>query len=109
MTTLVPLDGKWVGVNTKTDTLIFGSTQYPGFQVLNRGNEMRGGYLLPKLGSGLYFIFKLSTGEISLSGSTKSNLAVYNAYFNQIGNKIIVGNFYGLDSLGIPMTFKKLK
>ena len=46
------LNGVWIETIHKTDTLVF-DNQHTGF-ILNRGTEIRNGYLLPKYLSGPY-------------------------------------------------------
>ena len=103
----VALQGKWVEINTRTDTLTFG--QFGGQEALrlSRGNEMRGGFSLPKYGSGPYE-YKLLTNRIALYWYLSSNSSFNDYYFNQIGNTILIGNFYDANSKGTVQTFKKL-
>jgi hypothetical protein len=102
------LDGKWVDINNATDTLTFGPFGGQESMILERGKEMRNGFLLPKYGSGPYE-YELSPGDtISLrwylSGSSNSN----DYYFKQMGDKLIIEKFFDTITPGTMLTFKKL-
>ena len=63
------LDGAWIENSHKTDTLIFAPEI--SFVYLNRGNELRNGYLLPKYLSGPY-LYKTNGDSINLTWSASS-------------------------------------
>jgi hypothetical protein len=108
LNTPVTLDGKWVEITTKTDTLTFGLMGDKPALILNRGNEMKDGFSIPKSGSGPYD-YKLLTNKISLRWYASSNSAFNDYYFNQTGNQIEISNFYDVGSKGTIQTFRKLK
>jgi hypothetical protein len=103
------LDGVWVEVNHKTDSLVFNS-QEAGLN-LNRGTEMRNGYLLPKYHSGSYW-YEIKNDSISLRWITSSSSYANKYYFKPDlkNKKIIIGNFF-VDSIksGTILTFIKIK
>ena len=87
VTTLADLNGKWVDINTKTDTLTFGLFERQAFMILRRGKEIRKGFLLPKQGAGFYD-YKLSTPDkISLRWMFSSTASFNDYYFEQTGDK----------------------
>lgn len=99
--------GVWVETNYKTDTLVF-DNQYSGF-ILNRGTEIRNGFLLPKYLSGPY-MYEIENDSISLRWEASSSSYSKNYYFKlDLKNKEIkIGNFF-VDSInsGVILTFKK--
>ena len=102
------LDGVWVEANHKTDTLVF-DNQYTGF-ILNRGTEIRNGYLLPKYLSGPY-MYEIENDSISLRWSASSS-SYANKYYFKLDSKnkeIKIGNFF-VDSIhsGEILTFTKV-
>ncbi|MGB3588687.1 MAG: hypothetical protein WBA23_19220 [Tunicatimonas sp.] len=62
-----PLLGIWLESTDRSDTLLFKKDHF----ILNRGEEMRNGNLLPKLGSGLYF-YELQKDTVSVQNSVSS-------------------------------------
>ena len=72
------LNGVWIETVHKTDTLVF-DNQYSGF-ILNRGTEMRNGYLLPKYLSGPY-MYEIENDSISLLWSASSSSYTNKYYF----------------------------
>lgn len=108
MNTLVALDGEWVEITTKADTLTFGQMGDKAAITLKRGNEIRDGFLLPKAGSGAYD-YELQTNKISLRWYASSNSAFNDYYFNQTGDQIEIENFYEVGSKGAIQTFRKLR
>ena len=105
--TQTSLNGKWVEINTRTDTLTFLVMDENPYVTLDRGREIRNGHLLPKIGSGIYR-YRLFHDSISLYWTLSSNSDYNHYYFNQTGDALIVGNFYDPDLKGARDTFKKL-
>ncbi|MFZ4725055.1 MAG: hypothetical protein ACOYMD_06375 [Paludibacter sp.] len=102
------LNGVWIETIHKTDTLVF-DNQYSGF-ILNRGTEIRNGYLLPKYLSGPY-MYEIKNDSISLrwSASSSSYTNKYSFKLDLKNKEIKVGNFY-VDSIntGVVLTFTKV-
>ena len=73
VTTLTDLNGKWVDINTKTDTLTFGLLGDKEALILGRGKEIRNGFLIPNYGSDPYE-YELLTDTISLRWVASSSL-----------------------------------
>ena len=92
--TLLPPDGSWVEISTRSDTNIF--TQFgtdPAFE-LRRGIEERNGYLLPKYGAGIY-CYKITGDTIALEDLLSSAGGYVNFYFKQnTSGSFEIGNFY---------------
>jgi hypothetical protein len=103
-----PVTEKWVDVNTKSDTLTFLTIGGHDYIQLDRGKEMRNGYLLPKSGAGPYR-YKLLTDKISLYWTLSSDSNFYDYYFNRVDDTIVIENFYDPNLKGTRQTFKKLK
>jgi hypothetical protein len=104
----VTLVGKWIDVNTKTDTLTFGLIGGSAVMILARGNEIRDGSVLPKYGSGPYD-YKLFTGDkISLHWTLSSNSTFTNYYFQQMGDRLTIEKFFDTSTSGTLLTFKKI-
>lgn len=103
------LNGIWVEVNHKTDSLVFDNQAT--VLNLNRGTEMRNGYLLPKDHSGPYW-YEIKNDSISLRWMASSSSYANKYYFKpDIKNKEIkIGNFF-VDSInsGTILTFTKVK
>lgn len=87
------LNGVWIETIHRTDTLVF-ENQFTGF-ILNRGTEIRNGYLLPKYLSGPY-MYEIENDSISLRWSASSSFYANKYYFkSDLKNKQIkIGNFY---------------
>lgn len=101
------LKGQWIETESRLDTLSFESSENFEIMNLNRGKEMKDGYLLPKSGSGPYY-YNLSEEKISLKWMLSSDGSSNDYYFKVNGDKFNIGNFY--DSLnGETLTFEKLK
>jgi len=102
------LNGVWIETIHKTDTMVF-DNHYTGF-VLNRGTEIRNGYLLPKYLSGPY-MYEIEDDSISLRWSASSSSYANKYYFKvDLKNKQIkIGNFF-VDSIntGVILTFTKV-
>lgn len=108
VTTLTDLNGKWVDINTKTDTLTFGLFGDKESMILGRGKEMRDGFMLPKYGSGPYD-YKLLTGDkISLRWTLSSSSNFNDYYFKQTGDKLTIEKFFDTTTSGTMLTFKKI-
>ncbi len=106
--TQVPLEGKWVDVNTKTDTLTFGAFGDQGVVTLSRGKEIRDGFLLPKYGSGPYNYSLSANNKISLRWFLSSNASFNDYYLKQSGDKLIIEKFFDPAKSGTLLTFKKI-
>lgn len=104
----VPLDGTWIEATHKTDTLVF-DHQHTFFN-LNRGTEIRNGYLLPKYLSGSHF-YEIRKDSISLRWVFSSSSYGKNYYFNvdSKNGQIRIGNFF-VDSLNqnVILTFSPI-
>ena len=102
------LNGVWIETIHKKDTLVF-DNQYTGF-ILNRGTEIRNGYLLPKSLSGPY-LYEIENDSISLRWGASSSSYSNKYYFKlDLENKEIkIGNFF-VDSIntGVILTFTKV-
>lgn len=100
------LRGKWVEIETRTDTLSFELVSDSEIMSLNRGTEIRNGNLLPKYNSGPY-TYKLGEEKISLYWTLSSNSSFNDYYFSVKDNRLQIGNFYNSES-GETLTFEKL-
>lgn len=91
----ISLNGVWIESSYSNDTLVFSNQTHSGLFVLNRGLEVRNGYLLPKDFAGVYD-YKISGDSISLQYSLLNCICRKNYYFNfdEINSKIEIGNFY---------------
>jgi hypothetical protein len=104
------LKGKWIEVNTKSDTLVFGLFGDQEAMMVNRGYEIRDSFRLPKHGSGPYD-YKISKDKISL----RYYLSSYNGYFDYKfkfdfkTSRIEVEKFYETDSTITKLVFERLK
>ena len=108
LTTLTDLNGKWVDINTKTDTLTFGLFGDKESMILGRGKETRDGFILPKSGSGPYDYKLLAGDKISLRWTLLSNSNFNDYYFKQSGDKLTIEKFFDTTTSGTMLTFKKL-
>jgi len=93
------LNGAWVDVTEKNDTIDF--TQFLSNQTVNlrRGYEIRNGHWLPK--GGMYFYILLDSDSIALNSVYSSSCPVpdpdcYPHYFFKLSNSntFEIGNFY---------------
>lgn len=102
------LDGAWIENSHKTDTLVFVSEI--SFVYLNRGYELRNGFLLPKDLSGPY-LCEIKRDSINLTWSASSVGVGTNYYFNLDSKKkqIKIQNFF-VDTLSNQdiLTFSKM-
>ena len=104
-----PISGIWIETIHKSDTLVF-ENEYPSF-TLNRGTEIRDGYLLPKYSSGPYS-YEIVQDSISLRWGLSSYSGSFKYYFNldEKNEHIKIGNFF-IDSLyhdNVTLTFSRL-
>lgn len=105
------LEGSWVETDTKTDTIIFGSSENSGLLWLHRGYEIRNGYRLPIIGSTGYF-YEIASDSITLVDGLLSYWDENTYYFNlDISNLTInIGRFsQHIDSTKPILTFRKIK
>jgi hypothetical protein len=108
VTTSTELNGKWVDIHTKTDTLTFGLFGDQESMVLGRGREMRNGVLRPKIGAGPYNYELLTSDTISLRWTLSSNSNFNDYYFKQTGDRLTIEKFFDTTTPGTMLTFKKL-
>lgn len=106
--TQTKLNGKWVDIDTKTDTLTFLVVSEHDFIQLDRGLEMRNGVLRPKNGFGPYY-YKILSDKISLRWTLAASTEYNDYYFNQTDDSLVIENFYDLNSKGTKQTYKKIK
>jgi hypothetical protein len=78
--TVSGLKGTWVEVDTKTDTIIFNHNATSGSFILSKGHEIRNGYVLPKIGSGI-FLYELNKDSIRITDGLSSIHREGNYYF----------------------------
>lgn len=102
------LEGKWVDVNSSTDTLSFESFGGMEALIVGRGTEMRGGFLLPKFGSGPYEYDLPSDDKISLRWYLSSSSNFKDYYFEHSGTTLRVEQFYDSPTPGTILTFRKI-
>jgi hypothetical protein len=102
------IEGIWIESTHKTDTIVF-DNQHTLF-ILNRGTEIRNGYLLPRILSGPYF-YEIKGDSISLRWGFSSCSSGGIHYFNLASDKeqIKVGNFF-VDTLSnqVIVTFSRI-
>lgn len=100
--------GAWVETTQKMDTLVF-DKQHTSFS-LNRGKELRNGFLLPKYLSGPYF-YELREDSIYLRWGLSSSSYGTNYYFKVDSKKgqINIGNFFDVSSSkNVILTFSRI-
>jgi hypothetical protein len=102
------LEGKWVDIKTKTDTLIFDKSIAPNVFLLRRGKEIQNGHLLPKSGAGMYE-FKLLPEKISVYNLLSSCYCFKEYFFLYTGSQLTVENFYDDNANRVLHTFQKLE
>lgn len=107
ITTPSDLNGKWVEVKTKTDTLTFETSDNLDIVTLDRETERINGQPLPKQGSGPYQ-YKLATGKISLYWMLSSNYKFIDYNFKRTGETFVIDNFYDAPS-GTTLMFEKIQ
>ena len=76
------LRGKWIEVNTKSDTLVFGLFGDQEAMMVNRGYEIRDSFRLPKHGSGPYD-YRISKNKIALHSYLSSSMG-YKDYMRML-------------------------
>lgn len=95
------LTGVWVEKSARQDTLIFN----PSFQgkillktlTVNRGKEINvGGYLLPKIGSGIYQYELRGSRQISVLNGLSSSTIRTSYAIEQAGDELRIENFFEL-------------
>jgi len=105
------LEGSWVEVDTKTDTIIFLSSSNTGIFWLHRGYEIRNGYRLPIIGSTGYR-YEIIKDSIKVVDGLSSAMSGGTYFFNFDKPNLIIriGKFsqYIYSSKPI-LTFRKIK
>ncbi|OIN56943.1 hypothetical protein [Arsenicibacter rosenii] len=100
MATPAGLTGTWIEKTNRKDTLVFNQAIAAGLTegnlLVKRGKELTAeGYLLPKIGSGLYTYY-IKDDEIYLLNMLSSS-SVYTSYpIGQSQGELKVGNFFEL-------------
>ena len=90
-----PAKGLWVETSLRQDTLSFIEFDPGNTFILNRGKEIRNGYLLPKTGSGPYdYVVKNDSIGLRVEWSNSFNYQTYYFKFDPQHNLINIGNFY---------------
>ncbi len=92
----------WIESSNQRDTIIFKNESL----ILNRPKQVRGGYLLPQLGDGLYF-YKELKDSIFLHYAASSYYGTTNYVFKIENNTLYIGDFY--NKSGKLLVFKKIK
>ena len=103
-----PIGGIWIETTFKTDTLVF-DNQRTRF-ILNRGTEIRNGYLLPRYLSGPYS-YEIVNDSISLQHLLSCSAYGNNYYFNidSENGKIKIGNFFvDASNKDVILTFARI-
>jgi hypothetical protein len=87
--------GSWVETTEESDTIVFDIDSYERLFYLERGRELRNGYLLPKAGAGIYY-YKLSMDSISVMWGLSSSTDMTNWYIQLSNDKktFKIGKFY---------------
>ena len=104
------LKGNWVEASSQTDTLVFNDNKSEGMFFLNRGRELRGGHMLPKINSGPY-AYEIIKDSIVLQYALLGCMCAESYEFIVLPDedKLKVGNFYKEDiPLGTILIFEKL-
>jgi hypothetical protein len=104
------LKGSWVETGRKTDTIVFTTNNDTGYFWLNRGYEMRNGYLLPLIGSGDYE-YKIIPDSIKLRWGLSSELYTLTYYFNfdEPNLVIMIGKFVPFNTNQSILAFRKIR
>lgn len=105
------LVGSWVEVDTKTDTIIFHSSDNSGLLWFHRGYEIRNGYRLPIIGSTGYH-YEIVSDSITLLDGLSSIWDENTYYFNfdKPNLTINIGKFsQHIDSNKPILTFRKIE
>jgi hypothetical protein len=109
--TVSGLKGTWVEVDTKTDTIFFNRNNTYGLFILSKGREIRNGYLLPKIESGI-FMFELNKDSIAITDGLSCTYSKRNYYFklNESLKTFNIQTFTtGFEANKAILTFKKLE
>jgi hypothetical protein len=105
----IALDGKWVDINAKTDTLTFKHMGNSDYMILGRGIVNNFGSPRPKAGSGPYH-YKLSKADvISLRWSLSSDSNYKDYFFKVSDDTITIENFFDAPRRGVMLTFKRIE
>jgi hypothetical protein len=90
-----PLRGVWVETSQRQDTISFLEFDPDKYLTLDRGREIRNGYLLPKPGSGPYdYVLKNDSIDLRAGWSNSLSYQTYYFKFDPQHNLIQIGNFY---------------
>jgi len=103
----ITLEGDWVEVINRTDTLTFELLGDKPVMTLGRGVEIKNGNVLPKPNVGPYD-YEVVNDKISLRWYLSSNSAFKEYYFDQTEDTIQVGNFYDDNAVGVISVFKRI-
>jgi hypothetical protein len=93
------LNGKWIEVKTKTDTVSFEAFEDKKYMMLRRGKLLR---------SGPYEYVLLPDDRISIHWTLAATMTFQEYPFKMSGDKFDIGNFFESPS-GEILTFQKLK
>ena len=105
------LTGSWVEVHTLTDTIVFTSNSAKGFFTLQKGYEIRNGYLLPVIGSTVYS-YEISDDIIKLRDGLSSYWHEPSYYFHFYEEDLIIriGKFSRYINVNKSvLTFRKIE
>lgn len=96
------LTGVWVEETGRRDTLIFNLDQsgksLPNTLLVRRGREINpGGFLVPKIGSGIYQ-YSLLNNRISVRNGLSSSSQLTDYWIEQRDKKVLIDNFFELGS-----------
>ena len=111
VTPVVFFDGKWIEITNKTDTITFDQTLDSNgkrYFILSRAKETRNGFLLPKIGAGIYE-YHVNGEKISLYNLISSCYCFKDYHLTLSVDKMLIGNFYDPNSNGVQETFEKIK
>lgn len=98
----------WIESSNRKDTLVFvgGDTKLLS---LNRGTEMRNGFLLPRIWGGLY-TYSFKKDSIGLNYLLSSLYATQYYTYKIENDKLYIGDFFQKSTIpGQTLTFEKLK
>ena len=104
------LKGNWIEASSQTDTLVFNDNKSEGMFFLNRGRELRGGHMLPKINSGPY-AYEIIKDSIVLQYALLGCMCAESYEFKVIAGEgeLVIGNFYNEDvPSGEILIFEKL-
>jgi len=103
------LRGKWVEVESTTDTLSFELAGDTEVMVLARGVISNGGVMRPKLDSGPYDYELLDDNKISLHWYLSASSIDKTYYFKHSGENLTIEQFYENPVAGTILTFRKIE